>query len=126
MPKNGTRCTLRAPVLALDVDLAALALRDDVEFAQELVGGFAESFFCFDFSAAGFAAQLQIPVLGDFLGFGEAVFLRAGAAVLAGEIGGALPVAAVRAFVDVDLAAEDVYCSAIVGCPPRSFKMCKV
>jgi hypothetical protein len=35
----------------------------------------AEGFFCFDFSAAEFASQLKIPVLGDLFCFGKAVFL---------------------------------------------------
>ena len=42
---------LRAPLLAFDVDLAVLALRDDVVFTKESFGCFAEGFFCFDFSA---------------------------------------------------------------------------
>ena len=54
-----------------------------------------------------FSAELQIPVLGDFLGFREAPFLGADTPVLAGKIGGALPQAAVRTLVDVNLAAED-------------------
>ena len=50
---------------------------------------------------------MQVPILGDLFGFREAVFLRAGPAILAGEVAGALPEAAVRAFVNVNLAAED-------------------
>jgi hypothetical protein len=96
-----------SPVLPFDVVVAALALRDDVVFAQTQFGPFAEGFLCFDFSGAEFAAQLQIPVLGDLVGFREAVFLRAGAAILAGEVAGALPGAAIRTFLDVNLAAQD-------------------
>ena len=98
---------LRPAVLAPEVALAALALREDVVFTQELFGCFAEGSFCFDFSAAEFPAELQIPILGNLLGFREALFLCAGPAVLAGEIAGALPAAAVGAFVDVNLSTED-------------------
>src|SRR5208337_2934226 len=101
---------------------AALALREDVVFTQKLFGCFAEGFFCFDFSAAEFPAELQIPILGNLLGFREALFLCAGPAVLAGEIAGALPAAAVRAFVDVDLSTEDGVLFRHRGCPPNSFK----
>ena len=73
----------RARVLAFDIDLVALALGDDVVFTQVLFRGFAESFFCFDFAVAEFAAKLEIPVLGDLLGLREAVFFGAGAAILA-------------------------------------------
>ena len=88
----------RAPVLALDVILAALALGDDVVFAEILLGGFAEGLLGFDFSAAEFSAKLEIPILGDFLGFGETVFFGAAAAILAREICGALPLTAIRPF----------------------------
>src|SRR5208337_4376313 len=101
---------------------AALALREDVVFTQKLFGCFAEGFFCFDFSAAEFPAELQIPILGNLLGFREALFLCAGPAVLAGEIAGALPAAAVRAFVDVNLSTEDGVLFRHRGCPPNSFK----
>ena len=59
--------------------------------------------FAFDFSEAEFSAQLQIPVLRDLLGFREAFFLGADAAVLAGEIGGALPQPAIGTLVDEEL-----------------------
>src|ERR1035437_6891481 len=51
--------------------------------------------------------KLQVPVLGNLLGFGEAVFLGAPAAVLASKVGGTLPVAALGASVDVNLSAQD-------------------
>jgi hypothetical protein len=66
-------------VLALDVDLAPLTLRDDVVFAEVMPGSFAEGLVGFDFSRAECPAQLEIPILGDFLGFGEAVFFGAAA-----------------------------------------------
>src|SRR6266851_3015557 len=97
----------RPPVLAVDVDLAALALRDEVVLAQELFRGFAEGLFCFDFAAAEHAAKLQIPVLGDLFGSREAIFLRGCPAVFPAEVGGTLPAGAVRAFVNVNLAAQD-------------------
>jgi hypothetical protein len=47
---------------------------------------FAKRLFALDLPSEEFPAKLQIPVLGDFLGFGEALFLRAGATILAREI----------------------------------------
>ncbi len=97
----------RPPVLAFDVDLAALALGDEVVFAQELFRGFAEGLFCLDFAVAELAAKLQIPILRDLLGAREAIFLRGCPPVFAAEEGGTLPAGAVRAFVNVNLAAQD-------------------
>ena len=116
---------LRPPVLAFDVDLAALALRDDVVFAQVLFGSLAESFFCFDFSAAEFSAELQVPILGDLFGFPEAVFFRACAPVFSAEITGTLPATAVRALVDVNFAAHEGELFSHRGCLPNSFKNVK-
>jgi hypothetical protein len=48
---------------------------------------FAKALFALDFSGAEFSAQLQIPVLGDLLGFREALFLGADAPVLGRQIG---------------------------------------
>jgi hypothetical protein len=87
--------------------LAALTLGDDVVFAEVLVGRFAEGPLAFDFSGAEFATELKIPILGDFLRLGETVFFRAPAAISAREICGALPLTAVRAPINVNLAAED-------------------
>jgi len=97
----------RPPVLAVDVNVAALALGDEVVLAQELFRGFAEGLFCFDFAVAELAAKLQIPVLRDLFGSRQAVFLRGCSAVFPAEVGGTLPAAAVPAFVNVNLAAED-------------------
>jgi len=77
---------------------------------------FAKGLFGFDFSGAEFSAKLQVPVLSDFLGLREALFLGADAPVLARQIGRALPQAAIGTLVDVDFAAEDrriVCCSGI-------------
>lgn len=113
---------LRLAVLASEIAFAAFGLRDDVVFTQKLFGCFAEGFFCFDFSAAEFPAELQIPTLGNLLGFREALVLCAGLAVLAGEIDGELPAAAVPAFVDVNLSTEDGVLFRGRGCPPNSCK----
>jgi hypothetical protein len=94
-------------VLAVDVDLAALALRDEVVFAQELFRGFAEGLFCFDFAVAELAAKLQLKILRDLFGAREAIFLRGCPPVSPAEEGGTLPAGAVRAFVNVNLAAKD-------------------
>jgi hypothetical protein len=82
-------------------------LRDEIVFTEELLGSFAEGFLGLDFSGAEFATELEVPILGDFLGFGETVFFRAAAAILTREICGALPGTAVRALINVNLAAED-------------------
>src|ERR1700687_76073 len=97
----------RAEVVLFDVGLASLALGDDLVFPQELLRRVAKGFLCLDFAAAQLAPELQVPVLGDLLGFGQAVFLGAAPTVLAGKVGGTLPVAALRASVDVNLAAQD-------------------
>ncbi len=65
---------------------------------------------------------MQIPILGDLFCLGEALLFRTGSAVLAGEIAGALPEAAVRSFVDVNLATEDGVLFGYRGLPPHSFK----
>jgi hypothetical protein len=83
-------------VLPSDVHLAALALSDEIVFTVVLRRRFAEGFLGLDFSAAEFAAELEVPILGDFLGFGETVFFRTPAAILTREICGALPATAVR------------------------------
>ena len=73
----------------------ALALGDDLVFALELHSGFAKGFFVVYFAVAGLAAQLKIPVLGEVLGLGQAVFLGGNPPVLAGEVGGTLPATAI-------------------------------
>src|SRR5665213_1463969 len=104
---EGNQVNPEARAVALNVLGITLALGDDLVFALELHGGFAESFFAGYFTVADFATQPQKPVLGEVLGLGEAVFLRRDAPVLAGEVGRTLPQAAVVAAVDVDFAAED-------------------
>ena len=99
--------TVGAGMLSTRICAAALTLRDDVEFAQILFGRFAERLPAFQFAAAQFSAQLKIPGLRKFLCFGEALLFGGCAAILAGEIAGALPACAVRTFLDVNLAAED-------------------
>jgi hypothetical protein len=108
--------------------LLPLALGDEVVLAQELFRGLAKGLFCFDFAVAELAAKLQIPVLRDLFGSREAIFLRGCPAVFPAEVGGTLPAAAVRAFVNVNLSAEErvVFCHGSM--PPsllKSSKMCK-
>jgi hypothetical protein len=105
-------------VLASDIVLAALPLRDNVVFAQELFGRFAKSFFCLDFSAAKFSAELQKPILRNLYGFLYTLFFCAGATIFAGEISGALPESAVRTFVDVNFSTEDGVLLGHYGRPP--------
>jgi hypothetical protein len=105
-------------MLAPDIDLAALPLRDDVVFTQELFGGFAKRFFSFDFSAAKFSAQLQKPILSNVFGLRETLFLCTGAPIFAGKIGGALPESAIGTFVNVNFSAEDRVLFGRDGRPP--------
>ena len=107
VPEERDQVNARPPVLAFYISLVALPLGDDVVVVQVMCRDFAKGLFAFDFSGAKFSALLQVPVLGDFLGFREAFFLGADAPVLAREIGGGLPQAAIGTLVDVDLAAED-------------------
>ncbi|MCR4282647.1 MAG: hypothetical protein NUV72_06440 [Bauldia sp.] len=77
--------------MILDIFRVALPFGDDLVFAGELVGRLPEGLFVGDLPAARLAAQLEIPVLGEILGAGEAVLLRAHAPVLAGEASRTLP-----------------------------------
>jgi hypothetical protein len=70
-------------------------------------GGLPEGFLIQQFARAVLIAQGQIPVLGKLLGLGQTLLLGGYAAVAAGEIGRALPKAAIIALIDVDLAAEN-------------------
>src|ERR1039458_8962448 len=105
--EEGHQMNPQASAVAFNVLGITLALGDDLVFALELHSGFAEGFFAGYFTVPGFAAQPEIPVLGEILGLGEAVFLRGNPSVLAGEVGRTLPQTAVVAPVDVDFAAED-------------------
>jgi len=67
-----------SPVLAGDITFIALPLCNHVILAQVLRVGFAKDLLGFDFAVAEFSPQLQIPILGDFLRFGQA-FLFGGA-----------------------------------------------
>ena len=76
----------RSPVLAVHIVLVPLPLRHDVVLAQKMFRHLAKCLFGFEFSSAKLPPKLEIPVLGDILGFGEALFLRAGSTILAREI----------------------------------------
>jgi len=65
----------------------ALALRDDPIFLPELLGGFRERGFCFQYPRRSLAAQPKIPFLGDDLRLIQPRFFGAGA-VLAALYGG--------------------------------------
>ena len=108
----------RAPMQAADILLAALASRDDVVFAEVLLGGLPEGLLGLDFSGAEFPAQLEISILGHFLGFGEAVFLGAAAAIPARKIGRALPATAVRSPIHMNFSAENGVLLRHRGSPP--------
>ena len=123
--EEGHKMNPEARAVALNVLGIALALGDDLVFALELHGGFAEGFFAGYFTVPDLAAQSQIPVFGEVLGLGEAVFLGRDAPVLAGEIGRSLPQAAVVAAVNVDFAAEDRVFLWHSGRASKTAKLCK-
>ena len=84
-----------------------LALGDNAVFLGELVGGLLEGLLALEEAGAGLAAQLEKPVLRKGLGEGEVLLLRTGPALLAADRGGAPPVAAIAAAIELNLAAED-------------------
>ena len=70
-------------MLAFHVFLVALSLRHDVELVQVVLSHLAKCLFALDLSVAEFSAEAEVPILSDFLGPGETVFLCASAAILA-------------------------------------------
>jgi hypothetical protein len=58
----------RPAVLAVDVDLAALALGDEVVLAEELFRGFAEGLLGFNLAVPELAPKLKISVFRDLFG----------------------------------------------------------
>jgi hypothetical protein len=87
VPEERDQVEARSPVLAFHISLVALPLGHDVVLMQVMLRNLAKGLFGFDFSGAEFSAKLQIPVLGDLLGFREAFILGADAPVFASEIG---------------------------------------
>lgn len=73
--EEGHQMKPEASAVTFNVLSIALALGDDLVFALELHSGFAEGFFAGYFTVPDLATQSQIPVLGEVLGLGEAVFL---------------------------------------------------
>jgi hypothetical protein len=73
--EEGHQMKPEASAVTFNVLGITLALGDDLVFALELHGGFAKGFFAGYFTVPDLAAQSQIPVLGEVLGLGEAVFL---------------------------------------------------
>lgn len=86
---------------------AALPLSDYFVFAQELFRRLFELPAVSELAGTVPAAQFQIPVLGKVLRRGQALFLCADAVVPAAQVGRALLVPAVLAFVDVQLSAKE-------------------
>src|SRR5260370_21787274 len=87
---------------------------------------YAEGYAAF-FIAAPDPQLSVITLFGDLLGFRQALFLRARAAVFPAEVAGTLPAAAVRTFVNVNLAAQDRVVFRHRGClrAPSKRKMSK-
>lgn len=56
-------------MLAVDVNLAAFALGDQVVLAQELFRRLAKGLFRFDFTVAELAPELKVLVLGNLFGY---------------------------------------------------------
>src|SRR5260221_1488299 len=106
LDEEGKKVQAQADAVAVDPAGASLAFGDDLVFLEELVGDLPEDLFRFEEAGAVLAAQLEIPILGDLLGEGEAFLLGACAALLAADRRGALPEAAVAASVDLELAAH--------------------
>lgn len=97
----------KADFVAFNPARAALALGDDAVFLEELVGGLLDGLFGLEQAGAGFAAQFEIPVLGEVGREGEGLLFRRGAALLAPDGGGARPGATVAAAVELNLATKD-------------------
>lgn len=72
-----------------------------------MLRGLTKSFACLQDACARFASEFKIPVLRDVLRMREAFFLRGLAPVLSGEVRGALPMAAILAFVEVEFASHE-------------------
>ena len=121
--EKGQQVEAQAGLVALDPAGAPLALGDDLVFAFEKLRSLPEGLFVKQLAAPILFAQRQVPVLGELLRQVQAFFLGADALVAGGEIGRALPEAAVLALVDVDLVTENRV--RIHNRPPR-WKMCKV
>ena len=64
-----------------------MPLRHDLVLMEVVLRNLAKGLFGFDFSGAEFSAKLQVPVLGDPLGFRGAFFLGADVPVFAREVG---------------------------------------
>jgi hypothetical protein len=94
-------------LVSFDPAGAALAFGDDLVLALEDGGRLLEGLLADQLALVALVAQGQIPVLGDFLGELKAFLLGAGPPVAAGELGRAPPVAAIRPYIDMDLAAEN-------------------
>lgn len=71
--------------MTLDPARAALALGDDAVFLGELRRRVGKALPGLEEARAGFAAQLEIPVLREVFGEGEVLFLRGSTALLAAD-----------------------------------------
>jgi hypothetical protein len=106
--KEGNQMDAQPSFVIVHIDAIALAFGDDLVFTLELGGCITECFLRDEFAIAEFAAQPQIPILGEVLGLREALLFCCFTPVPAGEVAGALPVTAVIvAFVDVNFSAEN-------------------
>lgn len=105
--EEGQEMQAQPYLVALHPARAALAFGDDGVFLGELVRRFLEGAVAFYEASTVLAAQRHIPVLGEFLGQGQAVHLAADPAFLALEEGIAMPVIALTAPVEMHFAAQD-------------------
>jgi hypothetical protein len=83
----------------------ALSLGDDAVFLDELIGDLLDGLFGLEQTGAGFAAELEVPVLGDLFGVSEALLARAAAALFAADRGRAMPDLALAAAVELQFTA---------------------
>jgi hypothetical protein len=108
--------------LFLTLDIAGISLtpREHFIFVEKRLRCLLEGRSRFQFACARLAPEFKIPVLRDVLRVREAFFLRGLAPVLAGEVRGALPMATIFAFVEVELASEFVVFGHIRAFLPKS------
>ena len=94
-----------AHFVAVDILRASLTVGDDLVFGDEFLGGFLEgSTFRKAASPAVLAFEFEIPVFRKILCERETLLLGAGSMLSATYGGGALPIRAVRAAIDLNLA----------------------
>lgn len=91
-----------------DPSRASVTLGDRLIFEKETISALIEGLFVYQFTCAGFAPQLKIPILGKLLGVGEAFLLRTRPVIASFQVGRTLPIAASTSLVDVHFIAKNL------------------